>query len=443
MRGSLAVCLFGIISLLVPAVSAAPEQVHLGIVNSDPSTGLAVNWRESAPVSDAHVVVDLPEGPKRFPAQSIEGPTPGIVYEAHINGLAPGTTYAYHIGERSFTLTTAGAKLDDEHPFTFAALGDMGATENSALVANAIHAADPAFILLAGDISYADGDPTIWDRCFELVEPLAARRPLLPVLGNHETYSHMGTGLAGYIAHGFVASPIEQAFFTQRFPLPNNEFWYSFDWQGVHVIGLTTYGQNLDGDAPLPPAEQLAWLENDLRTRKNTPWTVVFFHEAPYTSVTDSIDTKRNLSSPRVQNSFVPLFDKYGVDVVVLGHLHVYERSFPLSGGVPTTTELNGYNQGNGIVYITTGGGGESLTCQWEEQRPNWMATRGCAYEFLRFDVTRTKLSVTAVHVAGDPLEDAFSITAATTPASTPNAVGASAPLLTLVALVLVAFRRR
>lgn len=427
-----------------PSAFAAPEQVHIGLVESDASGGLAVSWLDATPESVPRVVVDTPTGPKEFTAIQVQGPTPGFVYQARLPGLASGMTYRYHVGGRDFLLSTPPGGLDEAVPLTFAALGDMGVTLNSTRVLGALRDLDPAFVLHAGDISYANGDPTVWATWFRLIEPVASGRPWVPVLGNHETYSLLP---AGSLAGGLVASPAEEGFFRQRFPLPSDQLWYSFDWAGIHVVAITTYGENLDATGPPPPAEEMAWLEHDLAQHAAAAWKIVYMHEPAYSSLLgDSLTGQptANLSSARVQRAFVPLFEKYGVDVVVQGHVHLYERSFPLLEGRPVQTGATNYLRGNGVVYVTTGGGGESLTCNWENPTPAWLASRACSYEIVRFDATPRALHVRAIGVAGDPLEDSFGITSTAESAPPrPNATDALPGATGAVVVGMAALARR
>src|SRR5437870_11474002 len=82
--------------LLSPFALGDPEQVHLGLPTSDPSTSLSVLWLDSSPESAPKVTLDAPEGAKEFAGQPVAGPSAGFAYEAKLTGLAPNTSYRYH-----------------------------------------------------------------------------------------------------------------------------------------------------------------------------------------------------------------------------------------------------------------------------------------------------------------------------------------------------------
>ena len=314
--------------LLAPLAQAAPEQVHLGLPTADSATGLSILWLDAQPEGAPQVTLDTPSGAKTVTGASVAGPSVGFAYEARLTSLAPNTTYRYHVGEKTFPFTTPAATTA---PFRFVALGDMGADANAAATVAKIQELAPDLVLHSGDISYSGGDPTVWAEWFTMVEPVAARVPWVTALGNHEA-DVAGAGVP--VLGGNAISPTEQAFYTQRFGLPGNELYYSFDWQGTHFVALDTFSQ-LD-----IPADERAWLDADLSAaHENATWTIVFLHEPPFSS------NAAHGSSARVQQAFVPLFEKHHVALVIAAHDHSYERFAPI----------------NGVTYVVSGGGGAEL----------------------------------------------------------------------------------
>jgi 3',5'-cyclic AMP phosphodiesterase CpdA len=104
------------------------------------------------------------------------------------------------------------------------------------------------------------------------------------------------------------------------------EHWYSFDWGPVHIVGLDS---DEIGDA------QLDWLDADLAATRQ-PWRIVFMHRPPFSNGWHG-------SSAYLQWRYVPVFQKHGVQLVVTGHDHSYERTHPI----------------NGITYVVSGGAGK------------------------------------------------------------------------------------
>ena len=121
-------------------------------------------------------------------------------------------------------------------------------------------------------------------------------------------------------------------------------FWYSWDYGLVHFIQFNTEtdfpnapdepgGEGEEDAGPFaPPGTQLAWLKNDLASvnRQKTPWVIVGGHRPWYVSETECKEC---------QTAFEPLLNQYGVDLVLHGHKHFYERESAISNGV--AQELN------------------------------------------------------------------------------------------------------
>ncbi len=109
------------------------------------------------------------------------------------------------------------------------------------------------------------------------------------------------------------------------FALPGDERWYSYDWGRIHFVALDTEASY---------SRQAAWLDADLAAT-TLPWKVVYFHRPPYSSGQHGSDTS-------LRNALEPIFEKHGVQLVLAGHDHDYERMLPQPR----------------IQYVVTGGGG-------------------------------------------------------------------------------------
>ncbi len=175
--------------------------------------------------------------------------------------------------------------------------------------------------------------------------------------------------------------PANQKNFTaylNRFNMPGGHgfngdsfrnMWFSYDYGGVHFISLNS--ETDYPDAPSGPgtklnnpnlrglASQLEWLEQDLiranANRANVPWIIAGSHRPFYGSTPGN--------SPAAQAAFEPLFIKYGVDLYMSGHVHAYERMYPvgLNGSLPNGKS---YENPTVPVYLINGCGGsvEGLT---------------------------------------------------------------------------------
>ena len=202
---------------------------------------------------------------------------------------------------------------EDEQPLArLAIVGDVGTGKKAEwatarLIAESAQTDPFDGLVLLGDNVYPDGDPrrldaTVFDPFAEVLE---AGATLLPVLGNHDVQD-------GH-AEGQVAG----------LGMPGR--WYSTEIGPALFIGLDS---NLVDDP-----EQLRWLEASLATSSST-FIVVAMHHPAYSAGFHG-------SEKSVQETWVPLFDRYGVSLVLAGHDHDYQRSIPLAG----------------VTYIVSGAG--------------------------------------------------------------------------------------
>ncbi|RDC61838.1 hypothetical protein AHMF7616_00427 [Adhaeribacter pallidiroseus] len=111
----------------------------------------------------------------------------------------------------------------------------------------------------------------------------------------------------------------------------NSQAYYSFDLGNVHFISLDSYGKDEKGMRLYEQqSAQVAWLKKDLEANKNKEWVVAYWHHPPYTKGSHDSDTEDLLVNIREQ--FNQVIEDYGVDLVLCGHSHVYERSRLMKG---------------------------------------------------------------------------------------------------------------
>jgi 3',5'-cyclic AMP phosphodiesterase CpdA len=226
----------------------------------------------------------------------------------------------------------------------------------------------PAFHLFNGDLCYAnlseDRVRTWWD--FWANNSRSARnRPWMPSPGNHE--NELGNGPIGYRAYQtyFSLPPASGQTDVTR------GLWYAFTAGSVRVIALAnddvvyqdsgnSYVRGYSNGA------QKTWLERELaatRRDRSIDWIVVCMHQVAISSV-----DKFNGADLGIRQEWLPLFDRYGVDLVVCGHEHHYERSHPIRGRqanvtltpIPAATATDVIDTTNGTVHMVIGGGGTS-----------------------------------------------------------------------------------
>ncbi|MGH7151067.1 MAG: metallophosphoesterase, partial [Planctomycetota bacterium] len=219
--------------------------------------------------------------------------------------------------------------------FRFAMFGDSGSgNANQLAVATLLGDLDPDLVLIAGDVVYPSGAAFGMDpRYFVPYAPLLPGRPFYLALGNHDYDTD-------------CAEPYLDAFCLPE-SAPGGERYYSFDRGNVHFacVDSETVDDLPSGCSPDPAFDaQLAWLDADLADT-TALWKVVFLHRSPYSYSNHGNDST-------IQDLLVPIFEARGVDLVLTGHDHCYQRFPPMLGGVPAL---------GGVRYFVAGTGGANL----------------------------------------------------------------------------------
>src|SRR5262249_48896192 len=181
-----------------------------------------------------------------------------------------------------------------------------------------------------GDLCYAnmaEDRVRTWVDFWENNSRSARNRPWMPAAGNHE--NELGNGPIGYQAYQTYFSLPAAAGHTDVTP----GLWYAFSVGSVRVISLAnddiTYQDG--GNSYVrgySEGAQRAWLEKELAAARgdhDVDWIVVCMHQVAISTV-----DKFNGADLGIREEWVPLFDKFGVDLVVCGHEHHYERSHPI-----------------------------------------------------------------------------------------------------------------
>ncbi|RHY41522.1 hypothetical protein DYB26_003123 [Aphanomyces astaci] len=217
-------------------------------------------------------------------------------------------------------------------------------------------------VLLAGDLSYADTVQSRWDAWGTFVEPSTSAIPWMMAAGNHEIETSCQlTTFDAYQAR--YRMPFHESGATR------GNLFYSFDVASVHVVVLTPYIPTYRASI------QFKWAARDLERvdRRVTPWIVVMMHGPWYSS------NRAHQSNVEPQHAMRKdmeelLFD-HRVHVVLAGHVHSYERTFPVFRHERTV---------NAPIYVTIGDGGnrEGLADKYIEPRPVWSAYRKARYGY-------------------------------------------------------------
>ena len=297
--------------------SPQPDEVVLTWCG-DPRTTQAVQWRTSKDVKEG-VLRYKEKGStgdwKEVPAQCEQLEDRLILNDRYVNhftatveGLKPGTTYAYVVGNSAHwseesTFTTAPVKPT---AFSFAFLSD---THSQALFGELVDQADKlypdlAFATITGDLVNTGQHRDDWDTLFHPAARFLSQKSFVPVIGNHDSIDGLGATL-----------------YTSLFALPKEnianlepEHAYRFEYGNALflVLDVTT---DIDANAK--------WMEEQLANSK-AMWKFALFHFPPYSA---------GDPEPDVLNKWTPIFDKYHVDFALSGHVHHYLRTQPMKAG--------------------------------------------------------------------------------------------------------------
>lgn len=272
-----------------------------------------------------------------------------IDHSVHISGLLPSTKYFYAVGKidtilqqgADYQFITAPLPNVNLNKLRFWVTGDFGTgTVQQDSVTAAFEAYNDTNIvngwLWLGDNAYNSGtDADFQANNFDHYVAQMRKYPLFPAIGNHE-YANVGYLSASALTTNF---PYFDIFDIQA--SSNSEKYYSYDYGNIHFIAIDSYGAY---NAPGSP--MYTWLQNDL-DQNTKKWTIAYFHHSPYTKGSHNSDTEIELIDMRT--NIVPLLESKGVDLVLNGHSHIYERSYFMKGhyGLENTFRPLPYPMGN------------------------------------------------------------------------------------------------
>lgn len=264
---------------------------------------------------------------------------PSLHHEVTLTGLEPEKQYFYRVWPETkrtlrpsdvLTFQTANRK---NTPYAFAILSD---TQSNPSVAGTIAAhawgQRPNFCIHAGDLVGTGRNKAHWvDQFFPSLHPLISRVAFMPVLGNHEQNAQH---------------------YYDYMALPAPEYYYTYTYGNAQFFMV-------DSNKKLgPESEQYRWLDQALAA-SDAEWKFVCHHHPPYSSDENDYGDLWAGTSTRGDlkaRQLVPLYEKHGVDIVWNGHIHSYERTWPIRGNRVVDGQAV-----RGPVYMIVGGGGGGL----------------------------------------------------------------------------------
>ncbi|MFI5452747.1 purple acid phosphatase family protein [Pedobacter sp. UC225_61] len=280
-----------------------------------------------------------------------------------LSGLKPLTKYYYAIGNLSnnpiegdtsnyfYTLPEKGS----ETLIRVAGFGDAG---NNSINQRKVRDEVVKYLgnnylnawILMGDNAYSDGtDAEFQAKFFNNYQgTLLNKYPLFPVPGNHDYHDYQSAS---------VTDQFKIAYF-QNFSVPtkgeaggtasNTKSYYSYDIGNVHFLALDSYGPDNTGKHIYDQmGEQAEWVKKDLQANTNKQWVVAYWHHPPYTMGSHNSDTESLLV--KIRENFIKILEDEGVDLILCGHSHVYERSKLMKGyyGKEADFDATKYNLSN------------------------------------------------------------------------------------------------
>lgn len=308
-----------------------------------------------------------------------------VQYEASLSGLKPDTTYFYSVLNGSEVLAGGEDFYFKTHPVPgkvqparIWVVGDSGTADARQA---AVYQAMQDYVrtqnrpldlyLHVGDMAYPSGtDAEFQKTFFDIYQPTLRNIVCWPSMGNHE--GNTSKGLLG-------VGPYYDAYICPRRGeaggLPSaSEAFYSFDYANAHFICLDSH------DLDRAPAGVMAqWLRADLEKTKSD-WIIAYWHHPPYTKGSHDSDKEEQLIEMR--ELIMPILEAGGVDLVLTGHSHIYERSMLIDGAYQTPTTADGvvlddgdgdpngegpYRKSKGlhahqgVVQVVTGNGGAKV----------------------------------------------------------------------------------
>ena len=346
-----------------------------------------------------------------FNVVNVKSVSPFVVYHASLKNLIVGKDFSYRVTNNNKVVfeSIAHAPKSNKQDYKFIVIGDIGAlTKDQKKLAGIMDKLNPDYIAVPGDIVYNSGliqDYTkkFWpiynaDQADSLGAPLMRKIPFIASVGNHDAEDRdMDKTPSALSYYYFWEQPLngidlkegssmvptlkgsdenKNAFYKaagKAYPTMSN---FSYNYANAHwtVIDADTYVDWTD-------SALLNWVKNDLQNAKDFKWRFVMFHHPGFNSSREHYEQQH-------MRLLSPIFEAGKVDVVFNGHVHNYQRSYPLTftpdrkgtlmvGGKDNKTfrgrvvngkwildkKFDGKNitEANGIIYLVTGAGGQDL----------------------------------------------------------------------------------
>ncbi len=310
-------------------------------------TAITIRWRTDV-ATDSKVTWGTSFGTYTNTVTDASSTTEHIV---RITGLTADKKYYYTIGSSLGALQATNTNYFVTAPgintrkLRFVAIGDCGNNSTNQVnvkntFLNYIGSNTIDAMLLLGDNAYNSGlDNEFQSNFFDIYKnDLLKYNKLYPAPGNHD-YGNTQTN-----------SGVRNNAYYNSFSLPaagecggvpsGTEAYYSFDIGDVHFVSLDSYGKENSNTTRIwdTAGAQITWLKSDLAANTKK-WVIVYFHHPPHTKTSHNSDTDAELRP--IREKVTPILERYGVDLILCGHAHGYERSYLLKGYTTVDSAFN------------------------------------------------------------------------------------------------------
>ncbi len=290
-----------------------------------------------------------------------------------------------NVNKISFNMVSKD-NVSPKEDINLVAVGDWSCDKEAKTTTDDIINTNPELVIALGDLSYSKTG-NCW---LDMVHPLTNKLKI--AFGNHD------------VAEG---NPQALAIQYQKFFGLQSTF-YSFNQGSIHFLIMNS-------EFPFDTnSKQYSFVTSDLSKAAsdgNNKWIVVAFHSPMYTS------KSHHLALTDLREIYHPLFDKYGVDLVLQGHNHNYQRSFPLEfnsknpdSPIISDSNINTYHNPNGEIYVIAGTAGKELYPLINKE--SFISNQFEGYGFLEIKVSKdlTKLHGIFHSTGDDKIVDEFFI---------------------------------
>lgn len=344
-------CLIGmtLTSVVVPATAYAAVVTRGPYLQMGSPTGMTIRWRTDV-ASNSRVQFGTVQGSL---TNFVDNATVTTEHEVRLTTLNAETKYYYSVGSTTGVLSgndantffKTGPVAGTARPTRIWVIGDAGtgSTSQTAVYNAYLNHTGSTYTnlwLMLGDNAYSSGtDAEYQSKLFNIYPQMLKQSSSWPTIGNHDA--------------GSADSATQTGPYYNNFTMPKNaeaggvasgtEAYYSFDYGNIHFVVLDSQETSRSTTGAM-----MNWMKSDLQAT-NADWIIAYWHHPPYSKGSHNSDSETAMIEMR--QNFLPELENHGVDLVLTGHSHSYERSFLLDGhygGSSTFSSAYQKDAGNG-----------------------------------------------------------------------------------------------